>query len=207
MRRISNDPDSIHVLCDHMSSGGSVIELCEAWGVHYHQVTRWVNSSPHLRAMYEQAKDDRKEWVRERALLELRRIGTLDIRDAFDESGRLRPPSEWPDGLAASISSVESEEIIDRKGELQGFSKKIKVWDKLKALDQQVRVMGIYTERVNVAVDSLESILSRANVIEAEIVEPNHDSKSDNSTALVDSDVVADQTEYAEFSEKEKETE
>jgi len=83
--------------------------------------------------------------TRERIAQELARIGFLDIRNVFDEQGRLKDPVEWSDDEAAAIAGLESENIFDGYGEdktLIGYLKKIKLSDKRAALDSLVKLMG-----------------------------------------------------------------
>ena len=81
-----------------------------------------------------------------RVLKELGRIGFSDLRKAFDESGRLLSPEEWPDDMAAAISSVE---VVTRSigdGEVE-YVHKVKVWDKNSALEKIAKHLGMFIER------------------------------------------------------------
>ena len=74
---------------------------------------------------------------------QLKSIATLDPRKAFDKNGNLLPVSEWPDELARVVSSIESDELFEGSGkdrEHVGETKKIKFWDKLKALELASRL-------------------------------------------------------------------
>lgn len=74
----------------------------------------------------------------ERVLLELGKIGFSDIRNAFDDNGTLKLPKDWPEDLRGVISGVESFEEFSGRGEsreLIGYTKKIRTYDKIKALE------------------------------------------------------------------------
>ena len=73
----------------------------------------------------------------ERVLSEFARIGFSDVRNVFDETGRLLPPGQLTDETAASIASVEVVRETTRKhGEASITEQvtKVKAWDKVRAL-------------------------------------------------------------------------
>lgn len=79
----------------------------------------------------------RKQMTAERVLTELSHIAKSDPRRLFDEKGKLRDPSEWPDDIAACIASIETEELFEGSGEDReqiGWTKKVKFWSKPEAL-------------------------------------------------------------------------
>lgn len=83
--------------------------------------------------------------TRERIAQELARIGFSDIRELFNEDGSLKPPNEWPDDLAATVASIETDELfqgVGRDREQIGFTKKVKVWEKVKALEALCKLIG-----------------------------------------------------------------
>ena len=53
----------------------------------------------------------------ERVISELAAIAFGDIRDLYDDKGFLRPVSDWPGDVAASIASVEVEARFEGRGE------------------------------------------------------------------------------------------
>lgn len=85
------------------------------------------------------ARAERVEVQQDDVLRELMRLGFSDLRKVFSSTGSLLPPEEWPDDVAASISSVEvvsrptSEKDEDGNVVVEHVHK-IKVWDKNTAL-------------------------------------------------------------------------
>jgi phage terminase small subunit len=74
-------------------------------------------------------------------------VATSDIRQAFDDTGRLLPVNEWPDELALAVSSLDVEEIQrardgDEEAELQ-VTRKLRLWSKTSALDLLGRFAGV----------------------------------------------------------------
>jgi phage terminase small subunit len=83
--------------------------------------------------------------TRERIAQELARIGFADIRNLFDEKGGLKTPENWSDEDAAAVASVETDELFEGFGRDRaqiGLTKKVKVWEKTKALEALCRLMG-----------------------------------------------------------------
>lgn len=126
------DPTIIADVCAYVSCGNSLIDLCTIWEVTYFVVSAWLYK--HHKEAYEAAICTRSEWMVTRVLDEIKSIALVDIRQAYDDNGKLKDPKDWPDVLARCISSVESKEI-EFDGEVIGQTKKIKLIDKLKALE------------------------------------------------------------------------
>lgn len=92
-----------------------------------------------------QALSQTTEITQERIIQEYAKIAFSDIRIYFDGDGKLKPLHELDDKAAAALSSVEIDEIwgmtMDGREQI-GETKKIKQWDKIKALDAICRVLG-----------------------------------------------------------------
>lgn len=84
-------------------------------------------------------------------LLELLRLAKSDVRQLFDETGRLKPIHEMSDTAAASLASVE---ILREKTTVQGeitieeSVRKIRLWDKTAALTTLAKHLGLLKERI-----------------------------------------------------------
>src|SRR5579883_1258612 len=78
----------------------------------------------------------------QRLELELERIALQDPRQRYRPDGSLKAPGEWDDATAAAIMSVEVDELFEGRGderELIGHVKKVKGWDKVRALLELLR--------------------------------------------------------------------
>lgn len=111
-------------------------------------------SNPKVRAALEKAQGERAMRVQvelDEVLLNLLRLLRSDLRKAFDENGSMLHPQKWPDDLAAAISSVEVLEEFAGRGderELIGYTKKLKLWDKTKAIELLMKHLGALKEKV-----------------------------------------------------------
>lgn len=162
----------------NLANGGTLITLAEAWGVRHSDIAGYVSTSQLLKDRYAFALLARDEWEKERCLQELRAIATVDIRQAYNEDGTLKSIRELPAQLAAALSSVESDELFKGQGaerELIGYTRKVKFWDKAKAIELFMKKHGLLIDRVKVQqVSTLEDIVgaSQADVVDAEIIQP-----------------------------------
>jgi phage terminase small subunit len=85
--------------------------------------------------------------TQKRVLQELSAIAFSDIRRFYDENGNLKSITELDDEAAAALAGVETEELFAGFGDDRaqiGMTKKIKRWDKGKALETLGRHLGIF---------------------------------------------------------------
>jgi phage terminase small subunit len=82
----------------------------------------------------------------ERILTEVARVGLSDLRKLYNEDGSLKLPHEWSDEAAAAVAGVEVSEIFAGEGKartLVGHTKKVRVFDKVRALELLSKNLGI----------------------------------------------------------------
>jgi len=109
---------------------------------------------PHVRAAIEARREEalaHSDVTVFRTLRELGAIAYQDPRTVLDQEGNVLPLSEWPDGAAASLASIEFEEervrTIDGGWELIGRRiAKYKFHNKVSAIDMLMRHQGLYGE-------------------------------------------------------------
>lgn len=96
---------------------------------------------------------ERVEFIKvtvQRVLEEYSRIAFLDIGDAFEAAGGLKPIHEIPEDIRRAIAGIEVvnyEEDGDGKGAI-GKLHKIKLLDKTKALQDLGKHLGMFIERI-----------------------------------------------------------
>lgn len=105
-------------------------------------------TKPHIRARIQHLRAEMGQAfnvTRERIAQELARIGFSDIRNIFDDKGALKSPAEWSDEDAAAIAGIDTDELFEGSGKdriMVGFTKKVKLWEKTKALEALCKLMG-----------------------------------------------------------------
>ncbi|MBN8189534.1 terminase small subunit [Salipiger thiooxidans] len=113
-----------------------------------------------------------------RALKELVRLGTSDVRRLFSDDGRLKGIQELDDDTAAAIASVEvvTKRLPSPDGEPPEveYIHKFKMWDKNSALEKIGKHLGMFTDRID-HTSSDGSMTPRPTRIE--LVAPDDDSE------------------------------
>lgn len=94
---------------------------------------------------------DTLEITQQRTMREIARLAFSDIRKLFAIDGSLKPITELDDDSAAMLSSLEilEEKVSDVDAEEQitaGTVKKVKLWDKTKALEMLAKHFKIYSD-------------------------------------------------------------
>lgn len=149
----------------HIANGGDLITLTENLDIRYSDLREWLlqGNGP---SMLAKAVEARQEWVKQRILNELKHIALLDIRQAFNENGSLKPPSEWPESIARALTSVETDQLFIGAGkdrEQVGETKKVKFNDKVKALQLMGQEFGLFVQKHKVeVVDKLEDLVEQS---------------------------------------------
>lgn len=98
----------------------------------------YVNVQEMIKELQAELKE-RAIVTKEEIARELYKIGFSDIRKLYNDDGSLLDIKSIPDEAAACLSSIEVDEImepnISGQGKVKvGETKKVKLWDKLKAL-------------------------------------------------------------------------
>jgi len=130
------------------------------------QATRLMNTRPEIRRILELLRSDREDRLQVRQDNVLRHVGYIafaDPRKAYDANDRLLPPSQWPDEIAFSISSIKTTELRDDEGNVVGHTNEIKFWNKTDAQTLAARHLGMLNDKVTLDVtDELADRLARA---------------------------------------------
>jgi len=95
-----------------------------------------------------------QQATRDRVVQELSRVAFQDPRELFDESGRLLPINELKDHVAACVAEVTEETRTEGRGEdaVSIKTKKVKSWDKMKALEMLAKHLQLYSDAPSIVV-------------------------------------------------------
>jgi phage terminase small subunit len=94
--------------------------------------------------------------TQEKIIQELAALAFTDIRKFYNEDGSLKKITELDADAAAALAGVETEELYAGFGEDRiaiGQTKKIKRWDKNKALENLARHLGMFNDKLTVNAD------------------------------------------------------
>ena len=95
-------------------------------------------------------REARTRITQDRVLEELGRVAFSDVRKLFDANGNLRPITELSRKEAASLASIEVEELFQGRGEARekvGRLHKVKRADKVRALELLGKHLKMFAER------------------------------------------------------------
>jgi phage terminase small subunit len=96
---------------------------------------------------------NKMEISQERVLKEIARIAFGDVRKLYNENGGLKNIQDLDDDTAAILTGIETTEEFEGYGqdrEQIGWTKKVKMADKTKALDMLGKYFGMFKEKVEV---------------------------------------------------------
>ena len=84
--------------------------------------------------------------TKESLLSKLMEIADARLEDITDpETGAILPPAQWPQHMKGVVSTLETEELFEGRGEDRrqiGFTKKIRTWEKTKAIELINKMLG-----------------------------------------------------------------
>lgn len=100
----------------------------------------------------------RTEVTQDEVLLELKKVAFFDISKAYDEEGNLLSVHEMPEETRKAIAGIEvfteldygsdKDQVGDDIKKIVGKTKKLKLNDKLKALEMLGRHLKLFTDKV-----------------------------------------------------------
>lgn len=88
--------------------------------------------------------------TQDRVARELAKIAFFDIRDALNDDGSIKPISQLDGDATAALASLD---VVELRGEQGGVIRRIRLADKLRALELLCRHLGMFRERVEMAGD------------------------------------------------------
>lgn len=100
-----------------------------------------------------EAMKEKIDVTKEQVINQLARIAFGDIRKLYNDSGGLKNIQDLDDDAAAIISGIETTEEFDGYGEDReqiGYTKKVKIASKDKALEMLGKYFGIFKEKIEI---------------------------------------------------------
>ena len=153
-------------LLSYVETCHTLYRAAEDWGLPWSRLYRWTIATPERRKRFQEAEEVRSRAIVDRIDNELQAIAFSDLRLCFDADGRLNPVTAWPDRIAAAVAGIDVQELFENvKGErqLEGYLRKLKLWDKPGAAKMLGQMHGQFSvkidQRTTVTLDqTLESV-------------------------------------------------
>ena len=95
----------------------------------------------------QEAQQERTGITADNALKEIARIAFMDVRKLFNPDGSLKPISELDDDAAAFVAGLD---VVETGGKEPETLKRIKLRDKLGALELLGKHLGIFKEHIEI---------------------------------------------------------
>jgi phage terminase small subunit len=116
---------------------------------------------------------ENSQLTSELVLRQLERIVFADVRKLYDGKGQLRPIHKLEDDTVAALASIDVDEVTIGKGsrrEAIGTTSKVRLHDKLVAIDRAMKHLGLF-ERDNRQRD--QSLAIQVNLVAAPLQKLN----------------------------------
>lgn len=137
-------------ICSYTINGGSVLDLCDKWGVEWDKLWLWIQADKDRATKYDKATHAQGEWAIARILKEIRLLAFTDHRELYNENKRMKHPTEWSKDLGAVVEAYEVVEYFEGSGrnkEQVGWLKKVKLYDKQKAIELYGKYLKMFGDR------------------------------------------------------------
>ena len=178
-REMLKDDDTMSCIYADIAVGLSLVEVSEKRDIHYGYLIERINGNETLRKRLADAFQSRKEYTKEKLLMELQALAQFNIADMYDKNAQILSIPEMPTYMQKCIKSCEQTEDIHGN-----VKTKIVFIDKLKALEVLAKTTDLLTEKIELTVgDKLEDIMNRTfkKGIKNETVDDSNDNDgSDN---------------------------
>ncbi|WP_322994242.1 terminase small subunit [Castellaniella sp.] len=132
-------------------------------------------SKPVIAAAIEKAMLERAERTgvtTDRVVQELANLAFFDPADIYDADGALKPISDIPPAARSAIAGLEIAEIRDSDGVPVGRAVKLKLTDRLGALDKLMRHLGQYQDKVTLKGDAENPLTLLVKAIQGNSIRP-----------------------------------
>lgn len=159
-------PEILDDICGYISNGGTLPTLANEWNIKFKDVANWIHKDDERETRYRAALMDRDELTKDLLMRELALIAMVDIRDAYDSSGSLLNTKDLPASVAKCVSQIEVFEEFEGVGRDRkhiGQTKKVRMYDKLKAIEMIGKQIGMFTDTMIHKVQTYEDLIDKVN--------------------------------------------
>jgi len=121
-------------------------------------------------------------------------IAKFDISEVFDENGRIREISEMSDVARRVVAGIDTFTVTAKDGESFSTTSKIKLPDRLRALEMLARHFALLSDNVNlsggVAVNPFIAIVERAQGSSLMPIAQRDDNDANDGEQIIEGEIV-----------------
>lgn len=159
--QFKKDPKSPLTICNHIAQGGALTDLAETLDFPYHYLTSFIESDDLIQEQFNRACKMRDEWSKETLLNHLKAICFVDIGSLYNDDGTIKNIKQIDKQTRRAIASLD-EEFFETHT-TTGRVKKIKLNDKLKAIEILGKQLGVFRDKIeHVGKLTLEDLVERS---------------------------------------------
>ena len=147
--RLTNNPDAMENIFNHVAQGGSLVELAKMWDIPYWAIAGYTSQEGRDKVL-NRAMVLRSEYWIEKLKGLVQELTESNIKDFFKDDGTLKRIDEMPEVKSAAIQSLKIVEYFEGSGKEKmqvGFTKEIKFWDKTKSIEMLAKILGMFVEK------------------------------------------------------------
>jgi hypothetical protein len=137
------EPEFFEDLIDEISGGKTLLEFCEEKNVLYGRVYRWIASDESRSELVDIAEQARAKNLTDRVIRGIVTVDDVTVKDVLTDSGEVKATSDLSASAARAVQSIEVS--TDQTGTV---TKKVKLNDRLKALEMAGRNQKMFTDKV-----------------------------------------------------------
>jgi hypothetical protein len=154
---LASDSD-LQVIFDHISSGGTLKDICEMWKINYSIILNKLRNSKELSQKLDQAEQNRDLYFKDVIINEYKNIATTNIKNIYTDKGVMLDVQDMPDNVTSAIKEITKS---SDKDDIETIN--IKFHDKVKSLETLGKQIGMFVEKKEIkATFTLEHAATRA---------------------------------------------
>lgn len=142
--QLIEDPAVFRSICENIATGATLLECAKTWGLTYGSLSCWIAADKTRRERYETAIELRGEFLSDLVIRQLRDLVSMDISEAYDETGKLLPIRQMPEAIRRVIIAIETQESLDGGTTM----KRVRFADSTKAVELLGKYRKMFTDKV-----------------------------------------------------------
>lgn len=157
INKILESPGAFTGLLEHMAHGEPELDYCKKVGVSFADMQDFIRKDKERLSLYQHATVLYEQWFVIRIMQELKLIGLMDIKEAFNPNGTLKAIEDIPEAIRRTIGGIEIQETFENDDSepsgkrWTGYLKKIKFIDKIKSLELLGKKLNMFADKIQVS--------------------------------------------------------